>query len=60
MLNWVIGGNDFTILAKSGYKIPGAYDQNTIIRQTYNDIMPGLIKLLPNLLEFFSGKRVNA
>jgi hypothetical protein len=58
-LNWIIGGNDATIY-KNGYNIAGAYDQNSTIRQTYNTIMPGLINLLPNPLEFFKGKVIGA
>lgn len=57
-IKWIIGGNDIDILTKSGHILYGAKTQNENQITVYEQLMPGLRYMLPNTLEYFSGKRI--
>lgn len=53
---WIISGYADTILTNDGNLLNGARDQNLITVNWYDRQMSGLIRMLPNMLEFFAGE----
>lgn len=54
-MQWLISGYANDIISTDGKTIFGVRNKNTITIKVYNDVMPGLITLLRNPLEYFLG-----
>ena len=57
-LKWVIGGNDMDITTKDNQIYKGAESRNTASIDFYNRKLPGLVDVLRNPLEYFSGIKI--
>jgi hypothetical protein len=57
-IKWIIGGYDNDTLVNRDQILYGAETQNKNQKEIYNQIMPGVARMLPNPLEYFSGKRI--